>query len=91
MKEHLDKAKEVAMDFIAKWFPNELQYEEIIITDLKDLIIRERTEAEEKGILKGFKMSAEGFNGEYPFKGKSDEYILKGFKITLKKLQAVKK
>ena len=80
-QEYLDKAKEI--------YPSCSEDSElgcVACQQTQNEIMSALAEAEEKGILKGFKMSAEGFNGEYPFEGKSDEYILKG----LKKLQEIK-
>jgi len=81
IKEYLEKAKEI--------YPSCSEGSElgcVACQQTQNEIMLALAEAEEKGILKGFKMSAEGFNGEYPFEGKSDEYILKG----LKKLQEIK-
>ncbi len=45
--------------------------------ELEALLQKERREAAEKAWLNGFKQSVEGFNGEYPFEGDSDETILR--------------
>jgi hypothetical protein len=43
--------------------------------ELEEYVMEKQMEAAEKGFLEGFKVSGEGYNGEYPFEGQTDEYI----------------
>jgi hypothetical protein len=55
-----------------------------IVQEILDFYVKPLLEKEKEQILKarfdGFKISSEGWNGEYPFEGKSDDEI--SYRIT---------